>query len=418
MSAPVAAPRSLWRHREFQKWWWGQSVSLLGTQFTQLALPLAAALNLHANAGQMGLLTAAQAVPALAFGLPAGIWVDRVRRRPVLVAAQLASMAALATIPVAALAGVLSMTQLYVVSFCIGTSAAFTAIAQNALLPTLAGRDNLVEANAKYQTSLTVSWLAGPGLAGFAVQAFTAPIAIGFDAISFLIGAATTAWARVTESVSPPAPGRRLRHEVAEGLSFVVHQPQIRSILGVLFASNWAGAMNQAVWVLVMVGLVGLTPAQLGFMGVSGSLFSLLGAQLAGRIVGRFGVGNTMAAAAALFGFGQLAIIPAIYLHGTTAFVWMLGTGLASAGLMIYNVNQQAIRGAVTPNRLLGRANSAVYVSVIGGRVLFALIGGALGLTIGLRQTFILASVLSALSALPSFAPAMRRLREVPKAID
>jgi MFS family permease len=366
----------------------------------------------------MGLLTAAQAVPALAFGLPAGIWVDRVRRRPVLIVGQVVSMVALATIPLTAVLGVLSMTQLYAVSFCTGTAAAFTTIAQNAFLPTLAGRDNLVDANAKYQTSMTTASLVGPGLAGFAVQVLTAPIAIGVDALSFLVGALTTAWSRVSESISPPVAGRRLRHEVVEGLSFVTHQPQYRSILLTLFAANWAGAMNQAVWVLVLVGLMGLRPAQIGLLAASGSIFSLLGAQLAGRIVARFGVGNAMAASAAIFGLGQLTVIPAIYLHGTTAFVWMLATGLSFSGLMIYNVNQQAIRGSVTPTRLLGRANSAVYVSVVGGRVLFALIGGALGVTIGLRPTFILGSALGALSAFPAFMPALRTLREVPKATD
>jgi MFS family permease len=123
-----------------------------------------------------------------------------------------------------------------------------------------------------------------------------------------------------------------------------------------------------------------------------------------------------MAGAAVLFGFGQLAAIPAIYLHRTAAFVWMLVTGACFAGLMIYNVNQQAIRGSVTPNRLLGRANGALHVSVMGGRVVFALVGGLLGQTIGLRATFIIASLLAALAAIPALAPALRTLRAVPVA--
>lgn len=413
-----AAPTSLWRHPKFQKWWWGQSVSLLGTQFTNLALPLAAAITLHATAAQMGLLIAAQSAPGLAFGLVAGIWLDRVRRRPVLVGAQLLSMAALASVPVAALLHQLSLPQLYAVSFVTGLSTAFTLIAQNAFLPTLAGRDNLVEANARYQTSMTVASLVGPGLAGFAVQALTAPIAIGFDALSFLVGALTTAWARVIETVSPPAAGRHLRGEVVEGMDFVLRQPQIRNILATLCLANWAGAINQAVFVLLLVGVVGLKPAQLGLIFAAASAFSLIGAQVAKPLVARFGIGNAMAVSGVLFGLGNIVAIPAIFLSSTAAFAWLLVTSAGFAGLMIYNVNQQAIRGSLTPNRLLGRANAFVYVTVMGGRVLFAVVGGVLGSTWGLRPTYIAAALLTACSALPPLFPSLRRLREVPQATD
>src|SRR5207248_2883865 len=160
----------LWRRPDFLKFWFGQTVSLFGNQFTYLALPLAAVLTLHANAAQMGLLGAFEFLPALLFGLPAGIWLDRTRRRPVMVAAQLLNVAALATIPGAAVLHVFSLPQLYAVAFVTGSANSFYSIAQTAFVPTLAGRENLVEANAKYQTSMTVASLAGPGLAGFTVQ--------------------------------------------------------------------------------------------------------------------------------------------------------------------------------------------------------------------------------------------------------
>lgn len=412
------APRSLWRDSDFQKWWWGQSVSLVGTQFSLLALPLAAAVTLRANPAEMGVLTAAQALPGLVFGPFAGIWLDRVRRRPVMIAAQLIAFAALATIPLTAVLHELSLLQLYIVSFATGTTAAFLSIAQNSFLPTLAGKDNLVDANAKYQTSMTTASLIGPGLAGFAVQVLTAPIAIAFDAASFLVGALTTAWVRVAEKLPVTTERRHLRAEIGEGLAFVTRQPQVRSILLTLILANWAGAVSQAVFVLVFVKAIGITPAQLGIVFAVGSLFSLAGAQLARRLVARFGVGPAMTAAALLFGAGSLAGIPAAFLDARVAFIWLLANSVTFGGLMVYNVNQQAIRGSVTPNRLLGRANAAVYVTVIGGRVLFALVGGGLGSWIGIRPTFVMASVMTATSALPSLMPAIRRLHEVPKAAD
>jgi MFS family permease len=407
---------SLWRHREFQKWWWGQSVSLIGTQFTQLALPLTAILNLHASAAQMGILVAMQAAPGLVFSLVAGIWLDRVQRKPILVGSQLVAMAALASVPIAALLGVLSMTQLYVVALLIGTAATFTYVAQSSLLPALVGRPNLIEANAKYQTSWTVSQIVGPGLAGFAVQVLTAPIAIAIDALSFLVGAASTAWAKVVEPApGPAAPGRSLGQELMEGFRFVATQPQMRSIVLTLVLANWGGALTNAVFLLLFVSSIGLTPAQIGLGFAAAALFSLVGAQLAGRVVSRVGVGPAMGGSCLLFALARLIQVPAAYAAAGPAFAILLASSVAFGGLMIYNINQQAIRGAVTPDRLLGRANAAVHGIVIGGSVLFALLGGVLGQAIGLRPTYVIGSLLVASCTIPALLPSLRRLKEVPQ---
>lgn len=390
---------------------------MVGTQFTLLALPLTAVLTLHATASQMGLLAAVQAAPGFVFAPVAGIWLDRVRRKPVLVGAQLVAMASLSTVPVAALLGLLSMTQVYAVALLIGSAATFTVIAQSSLLPALVGRVNLVDANAKYQTSMTASQIFGPGLAGFAIQVLTAPIAIAVDAFSFLVGAATTAWAKVSEPAPAPiAPGRSLGPELVEGLHFVSAQPQVRSILLTILLSNWGGSLFNAVFLLLFVRSIGLTPTQIGLAFAAGSVFSLLGAQFAGRVVARFGVGRTMAGAALLFALGNLVRIPAAYLPAGPAFAVLLAAAVAFGGLMVYNVNQQAIRGSVTPDRLLGRANAAVYGLLFGGNVLFALLGGVLGQAIGLRPTFLIASLLIASAAIPAQLPSLRRLTTIPQA--
>ncbi|MGH7911868.1 MAG: MFS transporter [Candidatus Dormibacteraceae bacterium] len=208
--------RGLWRSREFLKFWGGQSLSLFGSQFTLLALPIVAVVTLHATAADMGVLTALFYVAALLFGLVAGLLLDRVRRRPVMIVSQLVSAVALVTIPATDLLRALSLPQLFVVSFITGAAATFTTAGQTSLLPALVDREELVDANAKYQTTSTLASLFGPGLAGVAIQALTAPIVIVFDAASFLVGAASLALLgqvgaidTATSILTPPTGDRR-----------------------------------------------------------------------------------------------------------------------------------------------------------------------------------------------------------------
>lgn len=406
--------RSLLGDRDFVTWWSGQSVSLLGDSFTMLALPLVAAVSLHASPFQMGILGAAASVPALLFGLPAGLWLDRVRRRPVMVAAQAAEAIALASIPAAAVVGGLTVAQLYLVAFITGTGTAFLRISQNSYLPALTGRDRLVEANSLYQSSMTAAGLAGPTLAGLAVQLLTAPIAIAFDAASFVVGAASSWAVRKPEPAPAPRPRRHLAAEVGEGFGVILRQPALLAILATLVLANAGGAVTGSVFALLFVTQLGLTPFELGILGAIASAAALGGARLVGPLAARLGVGRTMAGAALLFGAGALLGTIAPLLPRALVFPFMAVSGLTFCGLMVYNVNQQALRGALTPDHLLGRANSAVYVCVVGLRVFAALLGGTIGQRYGLYAAFVAGSVMTAASAVPAFAPALLRLREVP----
>src|SRR4051794_33105294 len=170
--------RDLWRHAEFQKLWAAQAVSLMGSQVTLLALPLTATLTLQASAAQMGVLQALNLVPSLAIGLAAGVWVDRMRRRPVLIAADLGRAVLLGTIPLAAYFGVLRIEQLYVVALLAGCLTVFFDVAQNSLLPSLIPPEQLPDGNSKMETSRSLALIVGPGAAGLLVQAVTAPIAM------------------------------------------------------------------------------------------------------------------------------------------------------------------------------------------------------------------------------------------------
>src|SRR5260370_11812969 len=189
----------LLRNPEFLKFWSGQSISLLGSQFTQFALPIAAAVSLGATPVQMGLLGAIEFAPGLTLGLLAGVCLDVTRRCRVMVVAQATSAGVLGTVPLAAAAHVLSMPQVYAVGFIAGSASTFYAVAQAAYLPTLVGRTRLLEANARVQTSSTLAALIGPGFAGVAVQLFTAPLATGVGAASFSVRASTAAWLPANE---------------------------------------------------------------------------------------------------------------------------------------------------------------------------------------------------------------------------
>lgn len=407
---------TLWRHPEFLKFWAGQSVSLFGTQFSFLAIPLTAALTLHASPAQMGLLGAAQFAPGLVFGLFIGVWLDRARRRPVMVLTQLASMVALATVPIAALVRLLTLPHLYAVAFVAGTAGAAYSVAQSSFLPTLVGREHLVEANAKFQTSRTIAQLAGPGIAGWMVQLITAPLAIAFDAASFLVGTLTAAWIRTRED-APSAPEAR-RHIVSEarhGLAFLWAEPLVRSTSLILILANFGSLLSAAVFVLLFVGHLGVTPAQLGLVWAMGSLSSLLGAQLAKPVVRRLGLGPVLVAACFLYSVGGLGAVAAAFAARPAVLPLLVADGLVTGlALMTFNVSQQAIRQAVIPNHLLGRVQAGLLVLVYAGQVLGSLAGGALGQVAGLRTALVVGAALVWLCVLPAVFSPLRGLPEVP----
>lgn len=411
-AAPETAGGGL--SRQFIRFWLGQSVSMLGNQFTLLALPIAAAVTLHASALEMGVLAALRFAPALVVGFPAGVWADRARRRPLLVGSQFVSAAALATIPVAAILHVLTLGQLYVVAFVSGGAATFQGILLPAYVPTIAGRDKLVEANTRIQASLTASQLVGPGLAGYAVQVLTAPIAIAFDAASFVVGAVTAWWARVEEPAPTPGQGRTLS-DVGDGLAWLWRQPLLRAVTLTILLNSGGSSITAAVYVLFFVTSVGITPAQLGIVFAVAGLSSLAGARLTRPLVRRGWLGSVMAVGAACVVLGQAGALVAAYAPRTLAFPILIATSaLLGCALMVYNVNQQSIRQAVTPDRMLGRVQGALVVITAGAAAAGALAGGVIGQVYGLRAAIAVGVFICLVSALPSIFSPLRGLRQVP----
>ncbi|HEX2266986.1 MAG TPA: MFS transporter [Actinomycetota bacterium] len=411
--------KSLWRHSDFLRLWSAETISQLGTQVTLLALPLIAILLLRANPFEVGLLTAVEYLPFLLVGLPAGVWVDRLRRRPILIAADIGRAVSLASIPVAHAVGELTLGHLYLVAFFNGTLTVFFDVAYMSYLPSLVERGQLVEGNSKLEVSRSGAELAGPGLAGAMVQVLTAPVAIVIDAISF-VGSALFLFLirhrepsrRAEQTEAPP----RMRTEIAEGLRYVLRHRLLLPIAICTSASNLFAHMAFAIYLVFAVRQLGLSAALIGVTFALGNVGFVIGAVTASRIAKRLGVGRTIWVSAAIFG-PSLVLIPLAPRTAPFPFLvaaWFLG----SFGSVVYNVNQVSLRQAITPDRMQGRMNATIRFLVWGTMPIGAFIGGALANAIGLRTTLFVAAVGGLFVVLPVLLSPVRKLREIPEPED
>jgi MFS family permease len=409
----TAATASLWRDRRFATLWTGQTVSLVGSQVTHFALPFVAALSLGASAAQMGLLAAAEYAPSVALGLIAGVWIDRLRRRPILIAADLGRAVLLATIPAAALAGLLRIEQLYAVALLVGTLGLFADVARGSLLPSLVGRESLPEANAKLAMSVSVARVTGPGLAGALAQLLTAPIAVAVDALSFLISAACLSRVHVLEA-PPAAAGRRVWEEIGRGIRWVRDSPVLRAQVGATALLNFFAGGITAVEILFFTRELGLAPAVLGTILATTGAASIAGAALAGRTANRFGLGPTMVAALALFGVSQFAVAFAAGPPVVVTAMLLVGIGGIQLAAPVYGVGAAALLQGVTPDHLLGRVGASVRFLLVGPALVGALVGGASGDALGLRTTVLLGAVGQLVPCLWLYLSPVRSLRWLP----
>jgi MFS family permease len=381
---------SLWRHRDFVRLWAGQTVSVFGSQVTELALPLAAVLTLHATAFQMGLLSAAGMAPWIAFALLVGVWVDRsLRRRWILVTADLGRAAILLSVPVAAALHVLSLGQLFAVAFAAGCLTLAFNVAWGSYLNVLVPREQLVDGNAKLMGSYATAQIAGPSLAGVLVQAVTAPFAILLDAASFLVSAFALRSIRAPEPQRRLERGSSLRSDLVAGLRFVRDDPLQRAIAGSAATLNFFGAAIYAVLVLYAVRKLHLSSGLIGLVFAGGAVGALLGTQVAPRLARRLGAGRTILLAT--FGFPPAVAIVPLASPGQPA--WLAVAVLASAeavggiAVMVFDVNIAALRQAITPEHIYGRSSGAMSFLTQSAKPLGSLFGGGLATVAGLHPT-------------------------------
>jgi MFS family permease len=411
LPAPPAGRRSLFREPDFLKLWGGQTVSELGSRITREGLPMTAVLVLHASTMQMGFLTALGGAAVLAFGLIAGVWVDRLRRRPILIASDLGRAAILASVPAAALAGALSMRQLYVVAALAGILTVFFDVAYQSYLPALVERDQILEGNSKLAVSSSTAEIAGPGLTGVLVQWITAPLAILFDALSFLVSALSVALIRKPEPPPVRRPPEHLWTETLAGLRFLLGEPVLRALAlragTAFFFMGFLGPL----YVLYAIQILHLKPATLGGIIALGGVGALTGSFLAARLVARFGLGPTFLGSALVQGLTTLCIPLAGWLPAYAVPLLMVPQLFGDMAFMVYMINEVTVRQSVAPEAVLGRVNAGMTLLARGVWPIGSLLGGALAAGIGVRATLALAALGVILSTGWLFVAPLRRLR-------
>jgi MFS family permease len=403
----------LLRHHDFRQLFFADTISQVGSQVTMLALPLVAVLALNATPLEVGVLAACETAAFALLALPAGAWVDRMRRRNVLIAGDLGRALVLTSVPVAWWAGVLTMPQLYAVGLLTGILTVFFDVAYQSYLPHLVGKENLVEGNAKLEVVRNVTQIGGPTAAGLAIQALTAPVAVLADAISFVGSALFVGLIRKREDKPERGPDAHLGREILEGLRFVFGNRLLRSIAACTGSSNLFSAITFSMAIIFFVRVLGLSPGAIGLIFSIGSIGGLLGAFLTGRVTRWLGQGPTIWISAVVFGlFGLLFPLAQ---RGWLLYVAVFGFAMAGISVVIYNVTQVSFRQGLTPDRLLGRMNATMRFLVWGTLPLGGLIGGFLGSTVGIRPTLWIGAIGGALAFLPVFFSPLRTMRELPK---
>jgi MFS family permease len=411
----------LWRHPDFLKLWSAETISQFGTQVSQLALPLVAILVLDASTFEVAALATVEFLPFILFTLPAGVWVDRLPRRPILIAGDFGRAALLLSIPVAYVADVLTLGQLFVVGFLVGICTVFFDVAYQSYLPALVERNHIIEGNSKLEISRSSAQISGPGFAGLLIQIFTAPYAILVDAISFLGSGLFVLGIRKYEERRPAANigGEKssLWTELKEGLRFVLGNPNLRAQAGCTATSNFFSNVLFAIVLVFFVRELELSPGVIGIVFSVGGVGSLVAAFTAGRLSKRFGIGPTTIAVGILWGPSNLLIA---FAPTGTAAVPFLVVALLTAGFAIaaYNIVQVSYRQAICPPRLQGRMNSVMRFIVWGTIPIGALTGGVLGSWVGLRETIVIGAVGGSLAILWIVFSPQRHLREMPEPLE
>jgi len=381
---------SLWRHADFLKLWAGQTVSELGSVVTRTAVPLVALLVLGAGPLEMALIVVSGSLAVLLVGFVAGVWVDRIRRRPLLIAADAARAIVLFSIPVAYALNSLRMEQLYVATFIEGCLGALFDAAYPAYVPTLIGVDRVVEGNSKLATSSSIAEIGGPGLAGGLVQLISAPFAILVDAVSFAVSAVSVLLIQAPE---PPRPARAVptavRADIVEGLRLVRGHPVLFPIVMRSVVAHVAGSFYGVLYVIYLIDDLHLPPVLLGIVVSAGGVGSLIGSLFAARVIRRFGLGPALiwtATGAAVLGvLTPLAGGPLVVATAMVFLPQLIGDGLQT----IEGVAELSLIQGLSPDRILGRVNATLEVFSHGiaypiGALTAAAVAGAIGVRGGI----------------------------------
>lgn len=411
----MASPSPLWRERDFLRLWAAQTVSDFGARITREGLPMMAVMGLAATPGQLGLLAAMISGPALLAGLFAGGWIDRTRRRPILVAADLVRAVVLITLPLAAWLKLLTIWQVYAAGALVAGASAIFAIADHAYLPSLVSPGRLTEANARIASTEAMAEMGGPALAGFLFQWLTAPFAVAMNAVTYLVSAVFLA--RIEQPETAPEPRSRRRRwldGVRTGLAAVWSEPLVRPLLLMSGVNGLFGGGFSALYMVYALRELGLAPALLGLIIGCGGAASLAGSLIARPMAARMGLGPAIMASALVAGASAL-LIP---LAGTSAALTlpcMVGAQLLGDSFGVATiVLAVSLRQSLFPQQLLGRTGAAFQAVSGAAQIVGALGGGYLGARFGVGVGVLVAAAGVTLGPLVGFASPLRGFRELP----
>jgi MFS family permease len=465
-TVPAAPRRSLFRQADFARLWTAATVSLFGTQVSQIAIPFIAAVVLRASPGEVGLLVTVGFLPFLLFTLPAGVWVDRFPRKRILVIGDLVRAAMLVSIPIAYALGGLTIWQLYVVGFVNGIATVFFDVADQSYLPSILDRDDLVDGNSKLQISMSSARILGQPFGGGIIAILTAPVAVLIDAASYLgsagliatirgrrhddgtssgglvpvevepaAGASRVAAASADDGAPSPSAGASLlaesaaadssvpsaaspdarasmRSDITDGLRFILRHRLLANIAATTSTLNLFGNVAFAVFPVYAYRNLELSPAAIGTVGGVGGAGVLVGALDSSREAARIGVGPAILGSILVSGLSGL-LIPiapkelAIYFFGAAFF-------LGSLGSVVYNVNQVSLRQAITPEAFLGRMNATMRFLVWGTIPIGSLIGAGLSEVVGVHTTIWIGAILALFAFVPVLFSPVRALKTIP----
>ncbi len=406
--------QSLFKHSDFLKLWSAQTISVFGSQFSGLAIPLVATVTLNATSIQFGILSALGTSAFPTFGLFVGVWVDRHRRRNIMILSDIGRACFLFTIPAIALIGGLTMSLLYSVAFFVGFIQLFFDISYQSYLPSLVDRSQLVDANSKLETSRATAQAAGPSIAGLFIQAISAPLAILVDTLGYVGSALFLSRIGKREMPVQRTNDRSTWRDIRDGLSVVFGDGRLRSIVGTTATANLFSNALFAIYVPYAVRSLRLSPFEIGLAFSIGSLGAVLGALSSKRLAKRFGVGVTIILFAFLSGFPMIGI----YLATPESAVVVLSIAwfISSVGVVVYNVNQVSFRQAIIPLDIQGRMNATIRTVVWGTLPLGGLIGGIMGQLLGFQTAIGVAAIGGTLSFVWVLFSPVRQVKEFPSA--
>jgi predicted MFS family arabinose efflux permease len=405
---------SLWRHRDFLLLWAGGSANDLGSAVSTLLIPLLAVNGIRATTLQVALLGLARRLPAVLVALPAGLVVDRVRRRPLMITCDLASLLAVATIPLVAWTTAVPLWQLYAVTAFVGAVRGFFDIADQSVLPSLVEDHQLVDANGKLRITETAADTAGPAIGALLAAAFGAARAIAADAASYLISALTLLSIRTSEPAPTTSAGQRipLRTAVGEGIRFLRGDKVLRAVAAATATANLGILAIVSLEVLYLVRQLHASPTETGVVIGVGVLGGVIGSSFAKPIAQRIGTPRAMWLP--LISCAPFALLMPLATPGWGLLLYSLGWAVFNAGGSVYQASQMAYRQAVVPAELLGRVNAAIRWIVWSTMPIGALLGGLLGTWIGLHATLWCATAVLAGAGLWLLASPLRSMAVVP----